>query len=300
VRVRHRLGRTLSRLGFNRGFVVRRLIRLGSPRLWELERNAHERPLDRALLGPPLRWLQRGDLVVLYGLGGGLKLSMRWLPISHAHLGSIAFGNLEPSVQEAMLRHLPRGGVFYDVGANLGFFALLGAAMVGPEGRVIAFEPAPDNADAVRHNAGLNKLPQVEVVEKAVAERTGQARLQVVDDQSWSKLEDYGEHPGTEEVITVGVIALDDALADGALPPPDVVKIDVEGAEIAVLQGMARTLAEHRPAIICELHDTHREFAEHMRAAGYRVVNLEGPGPVEDDAAPSAHALALPPDHPGD
>jgi len=43
-----------------------------------------------------------------------------------------------------------------------------------------------------------------------------------------------------------------------------------------------------------------REFAEHMRAAGYRVVNLEGPGPVEDDAAPSAHALALPPDHPGD
>jgi hypothetical protein len=67
-----------------------------------------------------------------------------------------------------------------------------------------------------------------------------------------------------------------------------------------VLEGMATTLAEHRPAIICELHDTHREFVEHMRGAGYRVVNLEGPGPVEDEASPSAHALALPADAGGD
>jgi FkbM family methyltransferase len=287
-------------MGVNRGRVVRRMVRLGHPRLRALERSAQERPLARALLGPLLRWLQRGDIVVIYGLGAGLRMSMRWLPVSHAHLGSIAFGNLEPSVQEAMLRHLPRGGTFYDVGANLGFFALLGALMTGPEGRVIAFEPAPDNVDAVRHNASINALHNVEVVEKAVAERTGEARLQVVDDQSWSKLEAYGAHPGTEQVITVPIVALDDALARGELPPPDVIKIDVEGAELAVLEGMARTLAEHRPAIICELHDTHGPFVEHMRAAGYRVVNLEGAGPVEDAAAPSAHALALPPDDTGD
>ena len=273
-------------MGVNRGRVVRRMVRLGHPRLRALEHSAHERPLARALLGPLLRWLQRGDIVVIYGLGAGLRMSMRWLPVSHAHLGSIAFGNLEPSVQEAMLRHLPRGGTFYDVGANLGFFALL--------------EPAPDNVDAVRHNASINALHNVEVVEKAVAERTGEARLQVVDDQSWSKLEAYGAHPGTEQVITVPIVALDDALAAGELPPPDVIKIDVEGAELAVLEGMARTLAEHRPAIICELHDTHGPFVEHMRAAGYRVVNLEGAGPVEDAAAPSAHALALPRDDSGD
>jgi len=98
----------------------------------------------------------------------------------------------------------------------------------------------------------------------------------------------------------VPVIALDEEIAAGALPPPDVVKIDVEGAEIAVLEGMAGTLAEHRPAVICELHDTHREFAEHMASAGYRVVNLEGSRPVEDQASPSAHALALPRDAAGD
>jgi FkbM family methyltransferase len=300
VTPRRRLGWHLSRLGFNRGRVVRRLVRLGHPRLRSLEKRAAEDPLVGAALGAPLRWLRRGDLVVAYGLGAGLRMSMRWLPISHAHLGSIAFGNLESSVQEAMLRHVPPGGVFYDVGANLGFFALLGAHMTGAEGRVIAFEPAPDNAAAIRQNAEANGLRNVEVVEKAVAAAGGQGRLQVVDDQSWSKLEEYGTHPGTEQLLDVPVIALDEEIAAGALPAPDVVKIDVEGAEIAVLDGMARTLAEHRPAIICELHDTHREFVEHMRGAGYRVLNLEGPGPVEDQASPSAHALALPSDEPGD
>jgi FkbM family methyltransferase len=290
----------LSRAGISRGRVVRRLVRLGHPRLRAIERHAQLHTLTGALLRPALAWLARGDLLVAYGLGAGLRMSMRWLPISHAHLGSIAFGNLESSVQEAMLRHVPPGGVFYDVGANLGFFALLGAHMTGPEGRVLAFEPAPDNAAAIRHNAEVNGLLNVEVVEKAVAAAGGEGRLQVVDDQSWSKLEEYGAHPGTEQVLSVPVIALDDEISAGALPPPDVVKIDVEGAEIAVLEGMARTLAEHRPAIICELHDTHREFVEHMRGAGYRVVNLEGPGAVEDQASPSAHALALPRDEPGD
>jgi len=280
--------------------MVRRLVRLGHPRLRAVERHAQRDAVTGALLRPGLAWLSRGDLVVAYGLGAGLRMSMRWLPISHAHLGSIAFGNLESSVQEAMLRHVPAGGVFYDVGANLGFFALLGAHMTGPDGRVLAFEPAPDNAAAIRHNAEVNGLLNVEVVKKAVAAAAGEGRLQVVDDQSWSKLEEYGAHPGTERVLDVPVIALDEEISAGALPPPDVVKIDVEGAEIAVLEGMARTLAEHRPAIICELHDTHREFVEHMRGAGYRVVNLEGPGPVEDQASPSAHALALPRDEPGD
>jgi FkbM family methyltransferase len=300
VTPRQRLGHMLSRAGISRGRVVRRLVRLGHLRLRAIERRAQHDTATGALLRPGLAWLSRGDLVVAYGLGAGLRMSMRWLPISHAHLGSIAFGNLESSVQEAMLRHVPPGGVFYDVGANLGFFALLGAHMTGPEGRVLAFEPAPDNAAAIRHNAEVNALLNVEVVEKAVAAAGGEGRLQVVDDQSWSKLEEYGAHPGTEQVLDVPVIALDEEIAAGALPPPDVVKIDVEGAEIAVLEGMARTLAEHRPAIICELHDTHREFVEHMRDAGYRVVNLEGAGQVEDQASPSAHALALPPDEPGD
>ncbi len=286
----------LGRAGLNRSTLVRRLIRLGHPRLRELRAEAMHGHGPRALaLRAFVLWLEDGVLRVPQGYAGGLAFDLRHLPISHAHVGSIAGGNLESAVQEAMVRHLGRGDVLYDIGANLGFFSLLGAHLTGlDEGRVFAFEAAPDNAEAIRRNAALNGISNVTVINRAVAASSGRGRLQVVDDQSWSKLIEYGEHPFTERVIEVELVAIDDLVGPGQLPPPTVVKIDVEGAEIAVLEGMRETIERHRPAIICELHDTHAEFAELMHGHGYRLINLEGKIPVQEQGA-SAHALALPP-----
>jgi FkbM family methyltransferase len=285
----------LRRLGIDRSMIIRRLVRLGHPRLRELRASAMTgtSPSSR-VLRQLVRALETGVLRVPQGHAGGLALDLSYLPISHAHLGSIAFGNLESEVQEAMIRHLARGGVFYDIGANLGFFALLGAHLVGlEEGRVYAFEAAPENAAAIIRNAELNALPNVTVIAKAVSAHSGWGRLQVVDDQSWSKLEEYGSHPYTEEMIDVELVAIDDLVAGGEVRPPTVVKIDVEGAELAVLEGMRSTIAAYQPAIICELHDTHLEFLAMVRELGYRAINLSGAVPVEQ-AGPSAHALALP------
>jgi FkbM family methyltransferase len=293
---------SVSQLGLNRSMIVRRMIRLGHPRLRELRARAMSGsdPGSRAM-GAAVRWLEAGVLRVPQGRAGGLAFDMRYLPISHAHVGSIAFGNLESSVQEAMVRHLGRGGVFYDIGANLGFFSLLAAHLVGlDEGHVFAFEAAPDNAEAIRVNARLNAISNVTVMAVAVAGAAGRGRLQVVDDQSWSKLEEYGEHPYTERVIEVELVAIDDVVGGAdALPAPTLVKIDVEGAELAVLDGMRETIERHRPAIICELHGTHRGFVAAMREHEYRLINLEGAIPIEEAGA-SAHALALPPGNPGD
>jgi FkbM family methyltransferase len=299
--VANRVRTAISRTGLNRSMVVRRLIRLGHPRLRELRAEAMAGDTARGrLLRPAVGFLEGGYLYVPQGHAGGLRFDMRYLPLSHAHLGSIAFGTLESSVQEAMLRHLARGGVFYDIGANLGFFSLLGGHMAGIDtGRVYAFEAAPDNAEAIRHNVFINGVTNVEVIAKAVSSHSGRGRLQVVDDQSWSKLAEYGEHPFTEQVIDVELVAIDDLVSRNEILPPTVVKIDVEGAEIAVLEGMARTIEQHRPAIICELHDTHAEFVAAMQGHGYRLINLEGTIPVADEGA-SAHALALPPLDPGD
>lgn len=297
MRIRH----ALSRAGLNRSMVVRRLVRLGHPRLREVRARALvDRDPAALALGAFVRWLERGKLDVPQGHAGGLTFDMRYLPLSHAHLGSIAFGNLETAVQEAMVRHLGPGGVFYDIGANLGFFSLLGAHLVGvDQGRVYAFEAAPDNARAIRGNVELNGISNVTVIDKAVSSHSGTGRLQIVDDQSWSKLEEYGQHPYTERTIDVELVAIDDLLREGQLAPPTVVKIDVEGAEIAVLDGMRETLKRHRPAVICELHDTQRDFLEKMNGAGYRLINLEGPQPIGETGA-SAHALALPALDPGD
>jgi FkbM family methyltransferase len=287
--------------GLNRSLALRMLVRFGHTRIRQVRADAMETPgLRGAVMRRAVGSLEQGVLRVPQGYAGGLAFDMHHLPISHAHFGSIAFGNLESAVQEAMVRHLGRGDVFYDIGANIGFFSMLGAHLAGFDaGRVYAFEATPDNADAIRANARLNDIPNIRVLQRAVSSHAGRARLQVVDDQSWSKLEEYGSHPSTERVLTVDTVAIDDLVESGSIPPPTLVKIDVEGAEIAVLEGMRQTIDDHRPAIICELHDTHREFCELMEEHGYRLINLEGTIPVREEGA-SAHALALPPGNRGD
>lgn len=286
----------LSRHGLNRTLVVRRLTHeLSHPRLRELRAQARA---GHGLRARALRFgfsrLERGILRVPQGRGQGLILDMSYIPVSHAHAGALASGNLESSVQEALVRQLGPGDVVYDIGANLGFFSLVAARLVGPAGRVFAFEPAPDNAEAIRRNAELNLLTNIVVIPRAVFSRSGSARLQVVDDQSWSRLEEFGEHPDTERVLEVETVTIDELVGSGELPPPALVKIDVEGAELAVLEGMRATIDEHRPAIVCELHGTHEGFVAAMAAHSYRIVNLEGPRPINQDPG-ADHALALPP-----
>jgi FkbM family methyltransferase len=280
----------------DRSLALRLLARLGHSRLRAVRARA---VASGGLRAAALRRVETGTLRVPVGRAQGLRFEMRHLRVDHAHFGAIAHGLLEMSVQEAMARHLGRGGVLYDVGANVGFFSLLGARLVGEPGHVYAFEPAPENARAIADNAAMNAFANVTVLERAAFSRTGTGQLQLVDDRSWSKLEGYGAHPGTERVVDVELVAIDDLLAAGELLPPTLVKIDVEGAELEVLAGMCATIARHRPAIICELHGTHLGFVSAMAAHSYRVVNLEGPIPIETDLE-SPHALALPPLDGGD
>ena len=115
------------------------------------------------------------------------------------------------------------------------------------------------------------------------------AELVVVRDRLWSRLASVGDHHESEQHVRVRAIALDDV--EG--PPPALVKIDVEGAELEVLAGMSRLLREARPLVVCEMHGLNAEFCAAMRAAGYAVSNLDGPEPV-DEAGENVHALCTP------
>jgi hypothetical protein len=77
-------------------------------------------------------------------------------------------------------------------------------------------------------------------------------------------------------VISVKVVSLDEEIAEGRLPVPDVVKLDVEGAEVAVLSGLRETLIRHDPVVICELHASNDAVLRLAGECGYSVTNLEG------------------------
>ena len=241
-----------------------------------------------ALLEAPLR---TGAIRVGGGAGGGLLLAGASLPVDHAQGYALVRGTLEPGVQEALRRIVRPGSVVYDVGANIGFFSLLAARFSGRNGRVEAFEPVARNATFIAANAALNDLGGSVVVHPvAVGEAEHTGELLVTRERSWSHLADRGWHQQTVIRTAVPVVALDELIDRGAIAPPDVVKIDVEGSEAAVLRGLSRTLTERAVTVIVELHETNAEVVELLEGLGYAAENLDGAVPVRD--AGPVHLLA--------
>jgi FkbM family methyltransferase len=263
----------------------------------QLAERARAGRASRALLRRVSGWYGRAPVPVAGGLGHLLYVSTADLPLDHAHAGLIVRGTLEPPVQEALRRLLAPGAVFYDIGANVGFFTLLGARLVGPAGRVVAFEPVPACARAVARNIELNGFSHAEIRAEAVGAHGGSGRLLVVGEASWSHLSSTGRHADVRDEIDVSVVSIDELVADGAIPPPHVLKIDTEGAELQAIEGMRATIGRHRPAIVCELHDTNAEFCALIDDLGYVATNLDGPHPVRE--AGPVHALAQPREAPG-
>lgn len=197
-----------------------------------------------------------------------------WMKVNPSTAAQISGGEAE---QKALAERLRPGMVFYDGGANMGLFTLMAARLVGETGRVFSFEPEPEVAARLRENSRHNLFSCVTVVEAALYSRTGKigfSRASKLDspDRGTGRVLDGGT-----EASGVGVqaIALDDFVADH--PEPDVLKLDVEGAEVEVLQGARRLLQRRRPAVVCELHSAECEAGVFriLEELGYTVTRLD-------------------------
>ena len=189
--------------------------------------------------------LSKGERV--YTCDGG-KI---WLDIHQGPwVRKLALDVFEPETVAAMKAFLPTGGTFVDVGAHVGFFTLLGAKLVGSEGRVVAVEPDPGNAESLRRNLQLNDYDQVEIEQVALGAKAGTAELYIADDS--------GQHSllaRSGESVTVTVRTLDDVWASTEMPPIDVIKIDVEGAELDMLRGATETIrCSPRIVVLMDIH----------------------------------------------
>ena len=243
----------------------------------------------RGWLAPLEALLLRGDLAILGGPAVRMRLQARSFAPWGAQAYAVLTGTHEVQVQEALRRTVGAGDVVWDVGANIGALSLGAARIVGPTGRVVAVEPEAGCAAAIRANAARNGLTWLEVRAVAATDRSRPVELIVVGDTLWTRLASSGEHELLTDRRVVPGCALDDLDA----PPPTLVKIDVEGAELEVLAGMRRLLAEVQPVVVCEMHGANREFCAAMQAAGYAVLNLDGPEPVAT-AGVNVHALCVP------
>jgi FkbM family methyltransferase len=241
------------------------------------------------------RPVRNAPLPVLRGNGRGLRVRFGESTLSRT------IRSAERQVEDTLLDLLHPGDVVYDIGANVGWYALLAARRTGPEGRVIAFEPGLENATLVRRNATSNGA-NIMVVPAAVSDRDGwamflnkgslQSRLDKNDDDAQAKRR-AGRRHNVKGRIPVPVVALDSWIEQTGAPLPSLVKIDVEGAEIGVLRGMSGLVGSFKPTLIVELHSTRDSVLDLLDGFGYRHEPIEVDVPSRE-APWWAHILARP------
>lgn len=195
----------------------------------------------------------------------------------------VLLGTYEPAMTRLVLDHLGRGGTFLDVGAHVGFYTLLASRRVAAMGQVWSFEPAPRNVRYLRLHVQVNGLGNVRVEEVAVAEEAGRARFGGGSGSGTGRLSGSGG-------IDVRTVALD-PFCDRYSIVPTVIKIDVEGAEAAVLRGGLEMLRGARPVLFLSTHgpQIHAECADLLHHLGYQATAIRGGG-----GDPAAEALWLP------
>jgi glycogen(starch) synthase len=239
--------------------------------------------LDNLPTGTHGAYLGDGRLLVNMTWGGKLLTPAADLSLTP---DLVAHGIYERPFTNYLLRTLKPGDTVVDVGANIGMYTVLMANYVGPRGRVIAFEPNPDVLELLRENVALNWVgDRVEIRPTAVADRAGSLRLHVTERfmANSSVLEPGEAYFRNIPMDTVREVEVDtetlDALAD-ELVSVDLIKIDVEGAERRVIEGMAGML--ERGTVAAVAFEVYRErmgdewplFADLLRAYAVRGWNF--------------------------
>jgi FkbM family methyltransferase len=196
--------------------------------------------------------------IILRGLASGYRIC-----VSPAEQLGYLLGTDEPHLQKAIRNHVAAGDTVYDIGANVGYVSLSLAKKVGPAGRVIAFEPVPANSDAFLRNIEINGITNVRLLKLAASDKPGEAIIRVAENPSTASLVWHRNDPSAAQ-LHINTAAIDDLVEAGEFNHPKFVKIDVEGAEGSVLQGMRRTIAAARPVLFVECSEAGREQAWHL------------------------------------
>jgi len=230
------------------------------------------------VIGPGLRWAS-AKLIP--------RDAMTWVQVQHGpaqgiwlHLnprtGRDYFnGDVEPEVQAVLRKYLRPGMTVYDIGANIGFFSLLAARLVGTAGGVTAFEADPEMAARLRENVVRNQGAPIFVEEKAVWSSSSpvffaRADAEVSPDRGLGHVIDNDAERSAPGTIRVEAVSVDEYVRNSAAP--DFIKCDVEGAEVEVFRGAEKLLNERPPLILCEMHgnENRQTLLKVFTDGGYR------------------------------
>lgn len=242
-----------------------------------------------SLLGRAVRWpLRLVPKRAVMRVRSGLNAGMKWIAGSSIH--GCWLGHYEQEKQALVARLVKPGMKIFDIGANAGFYTLAFSRLAGAAGHVWAFEPFAENAANVLGHLRLNAIGNVTLVQAAVADRPGVAGFQIAESNSMGML------AANSKGYLVPTVALDALMQDGTLPMPDLIKMDVEGAEALVLEGAQALLRRRTAVLLIALHGDApmRACLALLHQAGYNAFRLDGQA-LAPDAAFVDEIYAMPP-----
>jgi FkbM family methyltransferase len=157
----------------------------------------------------------------------------------------------EPLATKLLMGILKPGMNAVDIGGNIGYYAMLEARLVGPQGKVIAIEPMPDNSEQLCNNVKNNGYENIDIHKMAIGDQDGSAVMYISPRSNWHSLH---PPPTAKGEMKVPVSTLDSLVMPYNLPSVDLVRMDLEGYEIVVIEGMKRTLEKYCPRLLVEIH----------------------------------------------
>ena len=232
--------------------------------------------------------VRMGGLKLLRATGRDICIRHHWVPgqklkiHSFKHKGYWWHGKKrEAQTLASIAKFVGPGDSTLDVGAHVGYFTTYLAHLVGPNGRVVAFEPGTENLVYTRTNT--ESLIQVRLDSRGISNYTGDASFFVesLTGQNNSLVEDYEIFENNsaragfsceKKKVTIRVTTIDSACKELAIKPK-FIKMDIEGAELEAIQGMQETLLSVRPIVLLEISRQHKECLDQFKAAGYKVMD---------------------------
>ncbi len=195
-------------------------------------------------------------------LRGALK-GTTWIVGSQRH--AFWLGVYEPFLQKRMAQEVERGGVFYDIGANVGFYSLLASTLIG-HGKVFAFEPWYPNVVYLKKHLSLNRINNVEAFEIAISDRVGTLFFAAEETGAMGHLQPTGS-------FQVATFTIDSLIFEKGLPAPSHIKMDIEGEELKALMGAKECFRRHKPKLFLATHGCaiHEECCRTLREWGYEL-----------------------------
>jgi FkbM family methyltransferase len=225
---------------------------------------SNKKPLGR-MLRLPLKLIPPSTVIPI--LQGSLK-GKKWISGSGDH--GCWLGSYEYEKQRLFAELVSDDDIVFDIGANVGFYTLLASTLVG-RGRVVAFEPVPENLNHLRKHLSLNRVQNVTVLEAAVSDEEETVLFKRGASSTNGSVDAKGD-------LEVTAVTIDGLISRGEVELPSVIKMDIEGGEFLALIGARDTLKEHHPVIFLATHSTeiHRNCCEFLRSLGYDLRPVVG------------------------